>query len=1080
MTIATEFLRSINLSADLEHPERLAHFHPTTKSLCVLEAVAYGRPSSATMVIAAYGSGKSLASGIGALLVDNRPSARRALAPVLRRLECVDRGAAERAKRRIKSRSKGFVIPLHGYVPNIATTLLKLARIRTRNVFALDKALNLLVSKAQRLGFDQISIIWDEFGRHLEGLVTDGRAAELMVVQELAEWAVRQNAPRATLTLLLHQSLLNYANRLNQSARYGWRKIEGRFEVLRFVEDSRELYRLIAQIVADARSQTSTSKRPSAAQLASSARRALKLGWFESFADANALKAVLSDAWPLTPAALYVLPLLAARVAQNERSLFTFLNQIELTSPITLENVYAYFTEAMRCDTGVGGTHRRWLETESARSRANNQIEREILAATCLLQLGTGGERKRLTRSALVFAVATGTSYASKAVEKAIDDLLGRKLLLHRLRNDDVSIWHGADVDIRSRVEEEKARMRRDFDLLSFLSKECPAPFERPLRHNVEYNIGRYWEGCYILARDLIEMDGSHPVFVLQPGDDGRIVYVIAESRKEISAITKLAKTRMPEDPGFLLVVPKHPLEITDSALELAALIRLREDHDLIGTDPLVLPELNELTAVAREHLHRVLAQLTDLSRQTAHYFSQRESIRVLEGQPLSEVLSKLTDQRFPQTPRIVNEQVVRHRLTRPMVNARKKVIIGILEHTGSPALGFSGMTTADASIYRTVLEHTGLYREHNGVWGWAEPNELKHRDRALSKVWSILKTFFSQPAAKPKLVEKLVLQLIQPPFGLRRGVFPILFAAALRAFGKAIAVRRDGVYLTDILASEIEEICSEPQRFTVQVVALDEVTRSYLSGIVLEFSGDVPRPGEDLIRAAFDAISAWKAQLPGSALTTQQFDDYIRAFQIALRNCVDPMELLFERFPTIAGMDKHGPETLKAIGKMRRTLDGIIEGYTAQAIATIGRIFTVQLSEDNHNILKRVKAWADCFADGALPKDTLDLPSRGLLSRARDATNGRYTEASFARALSAMLLGKGFEKWDDRTNELFADALRRQVERIESAALEQEKPSPMIAPILQGRLKQLMTRLRVAVGEAKADQIIEHLRSKG
>ena len=53
MTIATEFLRSINLSADLEHPERLAHFHPTTKSLCVLEAVAYGRPSSATMVIAA-------------------------------------------------------------------------------------------------------------------------------------------------------------------------------------------------------------------------------------------------------------------------------------------------------------------------------------------------------------------------------------------------------------------------------------------------------------------------------------------------------------------------------------------------------------------------------------------------------------------------------------------------------------------------------------------------------------------------------------------------------------------------------------------------------------------------------------------------------------------------------------------------------------------------------------------------------------------------------------------------------------------------------------------------------------------
>ena len=47
--------------------------------------------------------------------------------------------------------------------------------------------------------------------------------------------------------------LLAYATVLNQTSRNEWRKIEGRFEQLRFVEDSQELYGLAATVISERR-----------------------------------------------------------------------------------------------------------------------------------------------------------------------------------------------------------------------------------------------------------------------------------------------------------------------------------------------------------------------------------------------------------------------------------------------------------------------------------------------------------------------------------------------------------------------------------------------------------------------------------------------------------------------------------------------------------------------------------------------------------------------------------------------------------------------------------------------------------
>lgn len=82
--------------------------------------------------------------------------------------------------------------------------------------------------------------------------------------------------------------------------------------------------------------------------------------------------------------------------------------------------------------------------------------------------------RAKLSRARLAYAVSEGTEAAREAVEAAIEALVARKLLLHRRRVDDISVWHGADIDLGQMVAEEAARLAIDSDPVAALERMFP------------------------------------------------------------------------------------------------------------------------------------------------------------------------------------------------------------------------------------------------------------------------------------------------------------------------------------------------------------------------------------------------------------------------------------------------------------------------------------------------------------------------------------------------------------------------------------------------------------------------------
>ena len=160
--------------------------------------------------------------------------------------------------------------------------------------------------------------------------------------------------------------------------------------------------------------------------------------------------------------------------------------------------------------------------------------------------------------------------------------------------------------------------------------------------------------------------------------------------------------------------------------------------------------------------------------------------------------------------------------------------MLGILGRSGRENLGIEG-NFPDASMFRTVLLNTGVYQIENGRWTYALPEKIK--DEGLREVWGKIRDFFTLPSQKPKNPSKLFEELIAPPLGLCVGLLPILFTAGLKAFPSALSLTRNGSYVNDILPSEIEQLCREPDLYKLEVLELDSKRLAYLQGFYENFN---------------------------------------------------------------------------------------------------------------------------------------------------------------------------------------------------------------------------------------------------
>jgi hypothetical protein len=1084
------FLRSINVAFDADYPERVAHFRPTSKSVHVLHALLGELPQKAFLVTAPYGSGKSLVAAYALHVLENGAGGRATLKVVNKRLSTLSPALATSIDGRTRRPSRqGLVLAIHGAQPDLAAALADAANSsfrrsrkgkgggRPRSVSAgADpvKTMQTVLDTAASGGFDSVLLVWDEFGRHLEQLITAGRAAELIHLQTIGELAARSTSPPLSVVMLSHRSFGQYASTAPQSIRAEWAKVEGRFETIQYIDDSKEMYRLIGEtIVARRRTAPDTAQRKWLRDLARTMR---SRGIFKELSS-EAVHALVESAFPMHPLALYVLPRAAARISQNERTIFGFLSDQASDGVIGLAEVYDYFADSMRADTTAGGSHRQYLETETAIRRATSHEAVEALKAACLLGLGVVGERGHVPRDLLCAAISRfgNTNPPDTTVEQLIDG----KLLLFRAHSNDVSVWHGADIDLRGALESEKDRRRSGFNALEFLRKELPAPTWRPVAFNADFHIKRFLSGRYLTSSQFLALCESPEI--LQPhreGADGLILFVLAEDAVEQERVQKCAASSV-LGAGIIIGIPSRQISLTEAALEVACLEQMLRDPELIGKDPLIEVELKHLLDDARGYLHRTVDQLVMPQAGGPMFWYESESIQPQTAAEFRSFLSDVIKKIYPLTPKVNNDLINKRRVSSPVANARKKLEMAILERAGISGLGIQG-NFPDASIFRTVLVNTGLYREQSSdTWRFAHPEELV--DPGLREVWERLRKFFQEPSeGRGKSFAALFGELSDAPIGLRAGLFPVFVAAGFRAFPAAVSLCKEGQYVEDILPTVIEDICKHSDLYSLDVLRLDASQQRLLEALREVFGDSDPSitRQSDQIRTSFDCLRAWATSLPPIARVTQQLPEPALAFRSALTEQTDPIQFLYRDLPKILGSEESDglASQLRAI---REELEGVIGRTCREAAAAVRDTLGVGLDLSDTSLADACQRWTKCFS---VPDLQRAGGSRAISFISR--LEQRYdSEGLLVDSLASYLVGQPVARWDDTTQSKFEQALSDIVRAVEDEAVRLAVTGPAnpvivnnLSRLIEARLRELYESLETLTGETRARQSLTRL----
>ena len=1080
-------LRSINITLDSAAPQRIAHFHPTAKSARLLRSWLHPDRSSSYFVVAPYGTGKSLTAAFFIQAVENLVPSGEVLGRITDRFSKVDGDLANELRSRVGS-VRGAVIALSGFQSHLPTAIKQslvasLRRTDNRNAAALasrrpadsmDDVIALLSAVRDRYCPDQIdrlAIIWDEFGRHLEELVLRGTAADLSDVQTLAEFCARTKRAPTTFALLLHQGLGRYATNTSVTVQREWQKIEGRFETVQFVDDSKELYQLVSRIVRQIRS----SGRPTGNLVTRSVKRCREAGLFADFSEGE-IRRLLTDSYPLEPLTLYLLPRVSARVAQNERTLFTYLNSLDAAAPVSPDNLYDYFSDAMRADTLPGGSYHTWLETEAALHSAGGSDEKTLKCA-CLLGLGLVGERSRVSRRLLEWAVSGYGEFGS--ARDSVMRLIDAKLLLYRRNADSVSIWHGTDLDLRGRLDQEKERLRPRFDHVSVLTSEAPPAPWKPIEYNVEYGIERSFDTCLVAARSVISAANVAEVLPPATTADGVLYVAIPDSYAETAEARKaLAAATL--DTGVIVALPRHVGPIAESALEVRALQLLRQDSSLLAEDPLAESEIAQMTDDAQSYLGQQLNRMAQPSAEGPEYLWDRRFREIKSAKELRQLLSEIMRRIYPLTPRIKNELIVRRRPRPVIVNARKKLILAILERSGTENLGLEGYRP-DMSMFRTVLLLTGLYRRAGqpagggeSVWRYASPSELE--DHGLRQVWERLRDYLTVPTDHPKPLVGLVSQLSAAPYGVRQGIVPILLAAALRAFPGPISITlTNGEYVSDLLPSTIEAMAARPDEYQVLVPELTADQKAYLAQVAALFGFMEECAVEaDPVRRCHDALVQWRSTLPHSALASRYLSSRARVFGRLMAKEIDPYRLLFDAMPAALGLKDAGVDDLLALLRgCKEEVEGVVNWNYDAAGRAIRSAFPA-LNGAPATLRQVVGTWA-AFFPGSVAQEIKDGIARALITRA----SMRYdTDRALADALAALLVGKRIDRWEDSSIVVFERELSAVIRRVEDAVLSLSTAadgvsSQAVVDIATSRLHSSLSAIANAAGAERARAIV-------
>ncbi|MDD5391706.1 MAG: hypothetical protein PHE17_01670 [Thiothrix sp.] len=1030
--VNTNYTRSINLERDADSLAVVNAYIPTTRALDTLARVgetitAVRSMPRAWTLMGPYGSGKSsFAVFLSHLLGAADDVATDAAQAVLARCNemVIDQfwdengkslehcrvfltGSPEPLSKRLaKSLHEGATAFFSREERQYPLVLEQLAQLSAQDHITVTETIdtiNQLQEAVASAGGYGVLIVIDELGKFLEYEARHPEANDIYLLQALAEQAYTgcedERGAILSVFVLLHQSFEQYARGLGRVQRNEWAKVQGRFEVIPFLESAEQTLRIVSKAVEQPK------KLPKTITKETEQLSALLSKWLAlpNTLDKHSASQLFQQCYPLHPISALLLPLLCQKVAQNERTLFNYLGSTEAfgfqDSLKRLEHlgdwiypweIYDYFISNQPAAVVDHLTHRRWTEVVTALERLgdDNPDAVKVLKTVGLLNLIGAQAGLKASKEILNYCL-----HDPDAITSALEVLQKRAVLQLRKYNNEYRVWQGSDFDLELRLQEERGKLGV-FSLAERLSKQHGGMPIVARKFSIQKGAMHYFTTAFIDASSVSQLGESAGV--------PRIVFYLAEDQQDDETFIKQVVSNA--SPLDVLVKYPHAATLRDVVADVLALEAVQNKSQELHSDPVAQREFRDYYQSALQaeetQVHLLLEQ-----PQRSQWYWQGKPVQIDGKRAFQNKLSDILGSLYCRIPTIKNELINRDKPSSQAAAGRNKLLEMMLLHPDEEALGIEKFPPEKA-MYLALLRESSIHRQDDtGKWGFFAPTS----GHSIQATWAEIEEFLNSTEQKARPFSDLDGILTSTPFGLKNGVLPVLYLAAYFVHQDELALYEDGQYLPTLSKDVLERFVKTPELFKVQLFRIEGIRAT----IFKEYMTALFTDGKT--RTVVQAIKPLATFVGGLNEYTQKTSDlpeHAKAFRNAFHLSKSPEQLLFEGIPQALGFDIRATEQTKFDGYVERlkdTLSALKHAYS-------------KMLDDQQKLLAqalRLKANATIpemrrITGRYVGLDTYTVDTDGLKAFINRLTNSDKVDHDWFISILMFLGKKSPEKWLD------------------------------------------------------------------
>lgn len=818
-----------------------------------------------------------------------------------------------------------------------------------------------VVDRLKDEGYDGVYIIYDEFSKYLESSIANTTISDIKLLQDFAEKCDRSGDKQMHLMLISHKDIANYIDKnLPKDKVDGWKGVSGRFKHLNLHNNFSQMYEIISAVIKKDTAFWADFCEVNESYFKSLIERFIANGILDK-KDKETSQIAVTGCYPLHPISTFILPRLSEKVAQNERTLFTFLssdNKYTLTAflenaegdfpMLTPDYIYDYFEPLLRKEPYTSDIHKQYEITLKVLQKLDeNSLATKIIKTISLIYIIEQYEKLSPIKDMIIDTYRDSVSDV-QVIDDALADLIEKECIVYlKKSNGFLKIKESSGVDIGNEIHNLIEKTKQTLSVKDILNKASFDSYMYPTSYNDEMEMTRYFDFIFIDSTEFFAVDDWGRK-IENISADGVVHAVIPHSDEEIEQIRKYFKNGNCNQDRIIFVIPNRFTDIEKIAYEYNAVTILKEQCQ---DDALLSDEYDIYIEDLEEVINRYILCFTRPETSEAEFFWNGEKQIFRRKAQLSAKLSEICAQTYPNTPIINNESVNKDSLPSVAINSRSKLVSGLLENDLNINLGLSG-TSQDVSFMRSTLIQTGILSNEQ-----IQPVlTLTPDDANMTNTLRVIQEFFNAAnAGEGQNFKELYDRLTLPEFGfgIKKGVIPVYIAVVLHFFKKYLVIKNknDEVKITVDLLNSINE---NPRAYTAFMENWNEDKSEYIDSLAELFTDYIISKEKDYntFNYVVSAMLRWYMSLPKYAKELKtiyhgmnESPEKIPSAQVKFINSlrlfdINAREFLFKRLFGIFGYKEFNINIVDNIKSSKATFDSAKSSLVKYLINDVKEIF--------------------------------------------------------------------------------------------------------------------------------------------